>query len=161
MSNRDIGKVTNWFRNLRQTTRRRAQKAGSGDDDDYEDPEADYHDRDQYYAAHSRSNSPSSSTWTNDDSMMYDERIPLHSRSVSDIGSDDEYEEAVTPNSESSHSPPPPLSRSPTSQMNLSNLTLAALESATLAEMDKFSSKSGIKVEDALLLLTFHHQVVR
>ncbi|KAF5392453.1 hypothetical protein D9757_002287 [Collybiopsis confluens] len=160
-ANRDVGKVTNWFRNLRQTTRRRAQKAGSGDDDDYEDIETDFPDRERYYTADSRSNSPSTSTWTNEESTIYDEKVHLQSRSVSDAGSDDEYEEAVTPNSESSRSPPPPLTRSPASQVNLNNLTLAALESATLAEMEKVSSKTGIKVEDALLLLTFHHQVVQ
>ncbi|KAJ3936163.1 MAG: homeodomain transcription factor [Lentinula lateritia] len=158
----DLGKVTNWFRNLRQTTRRRAKKSGSGEDDyDDDDDDADYpdHDRD---ASISRYGSPSSSTWTNDDSVMYDEKVPImHSGSVSDAGSDDEYEEAVTPSSESSRSPPPPLGRSPSSQVNLSNLTLAALESATIAEMDKAPFKSGIKVEDALLLLTFHHQVVQ
>jgi DNA-binding transcriptional regulator YdaS (Cro superfamily) len=151
----DIGKVTNWFRNLRQTTRRRAQKVGSEDDD-----EADYHDQDVYFNnTVSRSGSPSSSMWTNEDSLMYDDKV--HSGTISDVGSDDEYEEAVTPSSESSRSPPPSVTRSSTSQVNLSNLTLAALESATLAEMDKISPKSGIKVEDALLLLTFHHQVVQ
>ncbi|KAJ4485660.1 homeodomain transcription factor [Lentinula aciculospora] len=156
----DLGKVTNWFRNLRQTTRRRAKKSGSGEDDYDFDDDADYpdHDRD---TSISRYGSPSSSTWTNDDSVLYDEKVPMHSGSVSDAGSDDEYEEAVTPSSESSRSPPPPLARSPSSQVNLGNLTLAALESATIAEMDKVSFKSGIKVEDALLLLTFHHQVVQ
>lgn len=149
---RDLGKVTNWFRNLRQTTRRRAKKAGSGDEDEDDD-------QDVYF---SRSGSPSSSAGTHEDSVMYDEKVPLHSGSVSDAGSDDEYEEAVTPSSLSSRSPPPPLlSRSQTSQVNLNNLTLAALESATLAEIDHVSFKSGIKVEDALLLLTFHHQVVQ
>ncbi|KAE9409200.1 hypothetical protein BT96DRAFT_953601 [Gymnopus androsaceus JB14] len=148
----DLGKVTNWFRNLRQTTRRRAKKAGSGDEDEDDDQDA-------YF---SRSGSPSSSAGTHEDSVMYDEKVPLHSGSVSDAGSDDEYEEAVTPSSLSSRSPPPPLlSRSQTSQVNLNNLTLAALESATLAEIDHVSFKSGIKVEDALLLLTFHHQVVQ
>ncbi|KAF9074998.1 homeobox domain-containing protein [Rhodocollybia butyracea] len=156
----DLGKVTNWFRNLRQTTRKRAKKAGSDDDDDMED-DADYHERDAYYNDPSRSGSPTSSMWTNDDLVMYDEKAPLHSGSVSDAGSDDEYEEAVTPSSVSSRSPPPPLTRSPVSQMNLNNLTLAALESATVAEMDKISPKNGIKVEDALLLLTFHQQVVQ
>ncbi|KAJ4002185.1 homeodomain transcription factor [Lentinula boryana] len=156
----DLGKVTNWFRNLRQTTRKRAKKTGSGEDDydDYDD-DVDYPDHDQD-ASTSRYGSPSSSTWTNDDSVMYDEKVPMHSGSVSDAGSDDEYEEAVTPSSESSRSPPP-LARLPSSQVNLSNLTSAALESATIAEMDKVSYKSGIKVEDALLLLTFHHQVVQ
>jgi hypothetical protein len=151
----DLGKVTNWFRNLRQTTRRRAKKAGSGEDEDDDD------DHDIYF---SRSGSPSSSAGTHEDSMIYDEKVPLHSGTVSDVGSDDEYEEAVTPSSASSRSPPPPPGKPRTSQVslnNLNNLTLAALESATLAEMDKVSSKSGIKVEDALLLLTFHHQVVQ
>ncbi|KAJ3721904.1 hypothetical protein C8R42DRAFT_696405 [Lentinula raphanica] len=155
----DLGKVTNWFRNLRQTTRKRAKKTGSGDDDYDDDYDVDYadHDRD---ASVSRYGSPSSSTWTNDDSAMYDDKVPMHSGSVTDAGSDEEYEEAVTPSSESSRSPPP-MARLPPSQVNLSNLTSAALESATIAEIDKVPYKSGIKVEDALLLLTFHHQVVQ
>lgn len=143
---------TQWFRNLRQTTRRRAKKAGSGEEDDEEDDEQDV-----YF---SRSGSPSSSAGTREGSMINDYKVTLPSGTVSDAVSDDEYEEAVTPSSESSRSPPPPLSRSRPS-VNLNNLTLAALESATLAELDQVSSKSGIKVEDALLLLTFHHQVVQ
>jgi hypothetical protein len=30
----DVGKVTNWFRNLRQTARKRAKRQGIDDDDD-------------------------------------------------------------------------------------------------------------------------------
>ncbi|KAJ3492647.1 hypothetical protein NLJ89_g11187 [Agrocybe chaxingu] len=68
----------------------------------------------------------------------------------SDNNSDDEYQEAVTPSPEPSPSPPPP--------------SLDILENFNFPypiEIDKASVKqfSGIRVEDALLLLSFHHHV--
>ncbi|THV06607.1 homeobox-domain-containing protein [Dendrothele bispora CBS 962.96] len=155
----DLGKVTNWFRNVRQT-RKRNKKASAASGDEYED---EYH---VYSASASRSGSPSirsSSSSINDDMMDYEEAAPP-SGIISDEGSDDEYEEAVTPSSHRSPSPAPVskvfggLNGLPVQRLTLSTLSLAAIDSA---EMEKESVRNGIKVEDAMLLLTFHHQVVR
>ncbi|CAA7264738.1 unnamed protein product [Cyclocybe aegerita] len=143
----DVGKVTNWFRNLRQTARKRAKKSGSGDDEDDES----FHSREAYSASASRSGTPSlgsSSSSLNDDSMDLDDYDMTNVHS--DNNSDDEYQEAVTPSPEPSPSPPLP--------------SLNILESFNFPypiEIDKASVKqfSGIRVEDALLLLSFHNHV--
>ncbi|KAI3622398.1 distal-less homeobox 3 [Moniliophthora roreri] len=147
----DLGKVTNWFRNLRQTKRRHAKKAGTGSGSGDED---DYYPNDHHVSV-SRSGSPSSSS-------SMDEDGPLRSGTIS--GSEDEYEEPVTPRSESSPSPFMPAV--PLSRISLKALSLAAIEPAAAAfktDFDRVSVKSsnGIKIEDALLLLTFHRQDVR
>ncbi|KAF5374916.1 hypothetical protein D9758_000549 [Tetrapyrgos nigripes] len=157
----DLGKVTNWFRNVRQT-RKRNKKASAASGDEYED---DYH---VYSASGSRSDTPSirsSSPSVNDDIMMdYEDAVLPSGGSISDEGSDDEYEEAVTPSSHRSPSPAPlnktfgGLNGLPVQRVTLTALSLAAID---LAEMEKESVRSGIKVEDAMLLLTFHQQIVR
>ncbi|KAF5332550.1 hypothetical protein D9611_005085 [Ephemerocybe angulata] len=116
----DIGKVTNWFRNLRQTARKRnsrhhgAEQVGSGDDDD-----GDMHDQDdespQYSSAVSRSGSragtPSRSSSSSSSSLMMDGERDIHRmrRHVphSNLPSDDEYPEVATP--ENGRSPSPGL----------------------------------------------------
>ncbi|KAF8167423.1 hypothetical protein B0H34DRAFT_681811 [Crassisporium funariophilum] len=154
----DVGKVTNWFRNLRQTARKRAKKGGSGEDDD----DDSFHGRDPYSAFASRSGTPSlgsSSSSMNDDSMDMDaDDYDMH-HAHSDIGSEDEYQEAVTPSPEPSPSPPPSSIINPRngfSQLETFN------HLAYHAEVDKVSAKqfSGIRIEDALLLLSFHQHIV-
>lgn len=75
----------------------------------------------------------------------------------SDIGSEDEFQEAVT---SPEHSPPPSLSVSnPRSGLSRSEHFQDLL---CHAEIDKawVEQYSGIKVEDALLLLSFHRYIV-
>ncbi|KAK1221902.1 hypothetical protein PQX77_015282 [Marasmius sp. AFHP31] len=146
----DLGKVTNWFRNLRQTRRRHAKKAGSGDEDDY------YPAGGETYASVSRSGSPS--IHSSSSSANGNDTAP-----GTYSGSEDEDEEAVTPRSESPSIPAEntyayPLPSLP--RVSLKTLSLAAIE-PTLVDSDNVLSKSGIKIEDALLLLTFHRQDVR
>ncbi|KAG7099779.1 hypothetical protein E1B28_001591 [Marasmius oreades] len=145
----DLGKVTNWFRNIRQTHRRHAKKAGSGDDDDYYPNGADA------YGSASRSGSPSlqsTSSSTNED----------EARGGTFSGSEDEDEEAVTPRSQSPSIPVEntfSCSRPSLPRISLKTLSLAAVE-PSLTEAENMLSNKGIKVEDALLLLTFHRQEV-
>ncbi|KAL0571976.1 hypothetical protein V5O48_009978 [Marasmius crinis-equi] len=145
----DLGKVTNWFRNLRQTRRRHAKKAGSGDEDDY------YPNGVEGYPSVSRAGSPfhSSSSSTNENDTA----------PGTFSGSEDEDQEAVTPRSESPSIPAEntyacPLPSLP--RMSLKTLSLAAVE-PSLADSESMLLKSGIKIEDAMLLLTFHRQDVR
>ncbi|RXW24587.1 hypothetical protein EST38_g1278 [Candolleomyces aberdarensis] len=117
----DVGKVTNWFRNLRQTARKRnnrhhgaEQSTGSGDEDDGDMQDQD-DDSPQYSAAVSRSASragtPSLSTSSSSSAMGLDgeryQDIRRRRRPVphSNIPSDDEYPEAVTPDNGRSPSP--------------------------------------------------------
>jgi hypothetical protein len=74
----------------------------------------------------------------------------------SDIGSDDEFQEALTPSP--GHSPPP-LSTKPRSGLSPSENFQQLL---CHTEIDKawVEQYSGIKVEDALLLLSFHRHIV-
>ncbi|TFK41900.1 hypothetical protein BDQ12DRAFT_696454 [Crucibulum laeve] len=142
----EVGKVTNWFRNLRQTARKRSKKSGSGDDDDY----GGFPGLGSYSTSVSRSGTPSlrsSPSSMNDDSMDLDR----------DYGSDDDFE-AVTPPPEPSPSPPPPSV--PNSHISLGPISISN-RPAYLLEQDKISNQfSGAKIEDALLLLSFHHHVV-
>ncbi|TFY82852.1 hypothetical protein EWM64_g1154 [Hericium alpestre] len=165
----DVAKVTNWFRNLRQTARKRAKKPG--DDGDTDSVQLNS-------ASVSRGATPSfgssSSGAMEDNDMdtevddadaerMDEEEDESPRRAVhSDAGSDDEYEEAVTPSPEPSPSPPPP---------SLSPATFTAVPRAhrprmgvDLAEPVAYPKAhepiSGVKVEDALLLLGFHQHIV-
>lgn len=77
----------------------------------------------------------------------------------SDAGSDDEYQEAVTPSPPPS--PMPQKSEAPRNhRLDLSSLSALALD---YAEGEKAAMKfsSGIKFEDALLLVSFSQQYVR
>jgi hypothetical protein len=78
----------------------------------------------------------------------------------SDIGSEDEYQEPVTPPPELT--PAPPSTPASSSRITISQLTLSN-EPASYAELEKISTTQyspGIKIEDALLLLSFHHHIV-
>lgn len=82
---------------------------------------------------------------------------------LSDVGSEDEYEEAVTPPPESTH--PAPVTSAPasssSSRISVRQLALT-IDPAFYAEWEKVSATqySGVKIEDALLLLSFHHHVM-
>ncbi|GBE77533.1 hypothetical protein BKA93DRAFT_732421 [Sparassis latifolia] len=175
----EVGKVTNWFRNLRQTARRRAQKGGSGEeDDDFEmdmDMELDnvslatYNDSRSVSRSATPSQLATSSATSLDVPMdLEDVRVKveqadkhrriyahvLHAHSNSDMGSEEEYQEAVTPES----SPPP--SAYPPSAPRIRELQIA-VDALAYAETEKASTRldTGVKVEDALLLLSFHQHV--
>lgn len=177
----DVGKVTNWFRNLRQTARKRASRQqGDGDEDEDGDIEMEERDEDAddisfaTYTANSRSVSragtpPLSATPSPPMQELSDipvdgtTRVKLegddkqqrrmyvnasHATSHSDVGSEEEYQEAVTPSPDAS---PPPHREV---KLDVGPLPYAELEKETT----KF--RTGVKVEDALLLLSFHHHVV-
>ena len=149
--------MTNWFRNLRQMARKRAKKSGSGDDED----DDSFLGRDPYSASVSRFGTPSfgsSSSSMNDDSIDADD-YDVH-LAHSDNGSEDEYQEAVTPSPGTSPSPPPKTSVDSSRTSDYSRYERPT--SPYPVQFDKVSEKqfSGVKVEDALLLLSFHHHIV-
>lgn len=160
---RDVGKVTNWFRNLRQTARKRDKRSSSADDED-----DDSFNSVVPSASASRSGSPSFQSYSSSSSMELDNDDDMNGVH-SDIGSEDEYQEAVTPPPEpvsdltaaaaaAASTPSPPSS---SSRMAISELTLA-IDSASYAELEKATATqySGIKIEDALLLLSFHQHIM-
>ncbi|KAM6498623.1 homeodomain transcription factor [Amanita muscaria] len=132
----DLGRVTNWFRNLRQTARKRAKKTGSSEDDD------EFASLREHSGSFSRPATPSqhSTSSANDDGMELDDDHYLHH---SDVGSDEEYQEAITP------SPEP--------------LTHSKSDLSSYPGLDKLSLTQyhGVKIEDALLLLSFHQHVMQ
>ncbi|KIM47568.1 hypothetical protein M413DRAFT_62953 [Hebeloma cylindrosporum] len=151
----DVGKVTNWFRNLRQTARKRAKRSGSGDDDD----DDSFLARDPNSASASRFGTPtfgSSSSSINEYSMELDD-YDIHHHS--DNGSEDDYQEAVTPSPEQSPSPPPAAIANP--PMKYSN-KMDSLNDSCPVQMDKVSTRkfADVDVADAELLLIFHRHVV-
>ncbi|KAJ3482946.1 hypothetical protein NLI96_g6625 [Meripilus lineatus] len=194
----DVAKVTNWFRNLRQTTRKRGSKRNpDGDDDDDDDASVVTY---TYSRDVSRAGSPYPSASTSvsrapsprphdedEDVRMEDpednesprscdpmevkvehdeknQKVLVHapySRSHSDMGSDEDDQEAVTP------SPSPPPSAFVPDDVAPKRAHVPARSPPdfplTYAEMEKATAKfqTGVKVEDALLLLSFHHHVVR
>ncbi|KAF5385270.1 hypothetical protein D9615_001159 [Tricholomella constricta] len=155
----DVGKVTNWFRNLRQTARKRDKRSGSAD---YEEDDG-FHNQ-PYSASASRSGSPSFRSYSSSSSMELDgDDYDMH-EIHSDIGSEDDFQEAVTPPPEPVPTLPPASANTPassSSRIAISELTLA-IDPASYAELEKVSATqySGIKIEDALLLLSFHHHIV-
>ncbi|KAF9245688.1 hypothetical protein BU15DRAFT_40442 [Melanogaster broomeanus] len=158
----DIGKVTNWFRNIRQTTRRRAA-AGS------------HRGRRAY--PYELDASSGSSIYDDDDAMDLDYEDTVDQGM--DERSEDEYQEALTPSSDISSSPPPaqrPLSHHP----GMETMGIGLIEPSAFHELEKAvgmtsasgpsayalgsrmntATYSGVKIEDALLLLSFHQHVV-
>lgn len=157
----DVNKVTNWFRNSRQTSRKHAKKTGDDEDEDGDD--------DPYPNSESvsRSGTPSlqsSSSSNNDDAMDLDpyfDDMPPRSGALSDAGSEEEYQEAVTPET----SPPPQnQSRQPiqpeTSLATPSRIGLETLDISAPAP-EKIAPKFLSSIEDAHLLLMFHHTIVQ
>ncbi|KAJ7169878.1 hypothetical protein C8R46DRAFT_216368 [Mycena filopes] len=145
----EIGKVTNWFRNLRQSARKRERKVGrrgggaSDDDMDYTDgygtPSAS--------VSASRAGTPSSSLERGDGRRH--PRSRMHSSDEDDEEDEEDPQEAVTPS--------PSQSPSPTSSPSLARVldysVAAALQDAMvqMAKEDKFKDLAA----DALLLLEF------
>lgn len=75
---------------------------------------------------------------------------------ASDIGSDEDYNEILTPSPDDSPSPSPAAAADTvTTTIPIDNSTFYAQPEKSLA-----TQYSGIKVEDALLLLSFHQHVV-
>jgi len=171
---RDLAKVTNWFRNLRQTTRKRAQKPseegdtestqlGSGSISRAVSPSAassysvSVHDAD-----HVPDPEHDIDTDTEDAGVItVNSSRRKHIRvAPSDAGTDDEeYQEALTPSPE----PSPPTTLLPTSrphQMDVrGGINISPIEYDRLEKIP--GRLSGVRVEDALLLLSFHHHIVR
>jgi len=139
----DVGKVTNWFRNLRQTARKRAKKTGSSEEDD---DFSSFREHDMILGPFSRPVTPSqhSSSSANEECMELDDCD--HEHRHSDVISDDEYPEAVTPSSE----PLPP------------SVATIKTDLSSYPGLDKLSMTQyhGVKIEDALLLLGFHQHAV-
>jgi len=166
----DLAKVTNWFRNLRQTTRKRAQKP------------SEEGDAESISGFISRAVTPSAAssysvgihevdhvpehdidTDTEDAGTMNNSTRKHIRVAPSDAGTDDEeYQEAVTPSPEPSPLPHRSTTLLPTTRphqidvrggINISPIDYDRLEKIP-------GRLSGVRVEDALLLLGFHHHIV-
>lgn len=143
----DVGKVTNWFRNLRQTARKRANRPDSHPDEDC--------DHDDEVQAESRAGSLSlRSCSPSTDHMDVEDNSP------SDAGSEEDLQEAVTPSPDGSPAPAPPkLSgqghHPPNRSRDMMNMVV---DYSPIPKMPDLHC-SGVKVEDALLLLSFHKHV--
>ncbi|CCM03656.1 uncharacterized protein FIBRA_05800 [Fibroporia radiculosa] len=92
--------------------------------------------------------------------------LSIHTPSDPDVdshmGSEEDYQEAVTPSPEGS--PPPPVSVSETDAELEKNAVLekAAVRRGVMGSDAKAAQfETSVKVEDALLLLSFHQHVVR
>lgn len=149
--------MTNWFRNLRQTARKRAQRSNH-DDGDYE--AMDYDDSAPTSMAGTPLFTPSASSYSSsmDDDI---ERMDLDSgryyQHHSDVGSEEDDQEAVTP------PPPPPPQRR---RMDVSFLTGSNddLHNGPVVKQETRCSPAPAlappRVEDALLLLSLRKQTV-
>lgn len=142
----DLAKVTNWFRNLRQTSRKRKPKWS---DDENENDWA-------HSASVSRAETPSpSSSLLGQDYDRYGDDMQVDEDEDYDMHTDDEDDEApeaVTPSS--GHSPAPPRSvlvAAPRWSIKKSSSSPYSREEA--------ESDHGVRFEDALLLLGFHQHV--
>lgn len=179
----DLAKVTNWFRNLRQTTRKRALKPG--EDGDTESIQlgsgsvsravtpsvASSYSLNMHEADRMPDQENDVDTDNEDTSAI---AIPIrggvttsvrkHVRvAPSDAGSDDEeYQEAVTPSPEPSPLPRPRTTAMPTPRPHQIDVRSGInLSSIDYDRLEKIPGRlSGVKVEDALLLLGFHHHIV-
>ncbi|KAG2350931.1 hypothetical protein BDR05DRAFT_955073 [Suillus weaverae] len=169
----DIGKVTNWFRNIRQTARKRAKRAG------VPLPRAPRGRGYQYNF--SRETSSGSSSQDEDDAMDLDDEDTMEFDV--DERSEEDFQEAVTPGM--SPSPPPqkrirahvplPMPRD-VGNMGVESMGVGLIEPAAFQELEMAvgisagpsesdpgmhaTTFSGVKIEDALLLLSFHQHVV-
>jgi hypothetical protein len=172
---RDLAKVTNWFRNLRQTTRKRAQKPSEEGDTESIQLESGFISR-----AVTPSAASSYSVSVHDPDHMLDPEQDIDTdtedagmknsgrkyirMAPSDAGTDDEeYQEALTPSPEPSPRPHPPTTLLPASrphQMDVrGGINISPIDYDRLEKIP--GRLSGVRVEDALLLLSFHHHIVR
>ena len=177
--NMDVGKVTNWFRNLRQTSRKRSKRISEGSDEYEDDDMSGYNDSRNV----SREGSPISVDQP-DDYMVTDKHYShealrgkfgtgeKHSRMYthasnsrsSDMASEEDFQEAVTPSPISSPYPAMP-SAAQHSQKLVDVYTHqprrdVAVVGDTLSFTD-IEKTTGVKIDDAILLLNFHNSVVR
>ncbi|KAJ7492596.1 hypothetical protein FB451DRAFT_539705 [Mycena latifolia] len=153
----EVGKVTNWFRNLRQSARKREKKVGrrhsggSDDDLDYTDGYGTGFYSPSASASASRSGTPSSSLEREEGRR---ERLRPHVRLHSSDEFDDEEDEqdsaheAVTPNQSQSPSPV-----SSPSHARILNFSVAAALHDAMIKMGNLEDQK--LAADALLLLEF------
>ncbi|KAJ6623140.1 hypothetical protein B0H10DRAFT_823528 [Mycena sp. CBHHK59/15] len=150
-SGRDLGKVTNWFRNLRQSARKRERKLGHwpGSDDDFDDGYgAVFLSSTSRSVSASRSETPRMSSLEREE---YTRGRPQRHALVHSSDEEEDAQEAVTPSSSRSPSPAPSSSHS-------RYLVQPHGDAADLVDLDeKVTARySGIRVEDAYLLLGFY-----
>lgn len=155
--------MTNWFRNIRQNARKRGKRPRVSS------ASTNLHDHDV---------SSGSSVYEDDDTMdlVYEDIVDQEM----DDRSEEEYQEAVTPFTDVSSSPPP--TKRPRSQLPVDDgmepMDVGLVEPPTFQEFRKgvgitpvsgpsdydlgmnVVTCSGVKIEDALLLLSFHQHVV-
>jgi hypothetical protein len=174
---RDLAKVTNWFRNLRQTTRKRAQKPSEEGDTESIQLESGFMSR---AVTPSAASSYSVSAHDPDHVLDPEDDIDTDTEDTgvitinnsrrkyirmapSDAGSDDEeYQEALTPSPEPSPLPHPSttlLSTRPHQMDVRGGINISPIDYDRLEKIP--GRLSGVRVEDALLLLSFHHHIVR
>ena len=183
--NMDIGKVTNWFRNLRQTARRRSKRESEHEDDD--DDMSAFAYQDDYSRDPSRAVSPARSSSSDRDvhHMDIDQDLPDHvairvkledeqkERSIyshslasnsrsSDMASEEDAQEAVTPSPASSPHPvfPQMGQKAASTPQPRQDIAFALSPLPGLEKTSAHITTTGVKVEDAMLLLSFHHHVV-
>ncbi|EIW87142.1 hypothetical protein CONPUDRAFT_69445 [Coniophora puteana RWD-64-598 SS2] len=168
---RDVVRVSNWFRNVRQTVRKRVMRRN------------DSHIRGVRSPYPRAGSSESSSLYGEDDSIEFDASLDMDV----DERSDDDFPEAVTPSSGLSASPPPfkrgrgytPWSfASGIDNLAHESMGMGIIEPAAYTELAKAvgipdvgassdlsvnvpklkgaTTFSGVRIEDALLLLSFH-----
>ncbi|KAJ7487621.1 homeodomain transcription factor [Mycena galericulata] len=155
----EIGKVTNWFRNLRQSARKREKKlggrrsTGSDDDLDYTDGYGTGFYSPSVSASVSRSGTPSSSLEREDGRpRRIRPQVRLHS-SDDDEEDEEDAQEAVTPSPSQSPSP----ASSPSHPRILDLSVAAALHDAMvlMKAENKHRERSDEELAHALLLLEF------
>ncbi|KAF8559934.1 hypothetical protein OG21DRAFT_1479804 [Imleria badia] len=159
----DVGKVTNWFRNIRQNARKRGKRSGVSAGTAH---------------PHEHDVSSGSSVYDDDDAMdlVYEDIMDQEM----DERSEEEFQEAVTPFTDISSSPPPnkrPRSHLPVHD-GMEPMDVSLVEPSAFQEFRKVAGMtpvsgpsdydlemsavkySGVKIEDALLLLSFHQHIV-
>jgi hypothetical protein len=168
-NHRELGKVTNWFRNLRQSARKREKKlgrrhsTGSDDDLDYTDGYGTGFYSPSASASVSRSGTPSLER----DEGRRGRRRPHLRLHPSDESDEEDAQEAVTPSPPTSFradSPPhhldsdfPPLSPSPAlspTRGRVLDFSVAAALHDAMITMSKLGGDQKLTA-DALLLLEF------
>ncbi|KAI9460464.1 homeobox-domain-containing protein [Lactarius psammicola] len=161
----DLAKVTNWFRNLRQTTRKRALKPGE---------EGDTESIQLGSGSASRAVTPSvASSYSLN--MHEADRVPDQEH---DVDTDNEDANAIPissggttsgrkhkplpPSPEPSPIPHPPTTVMPNPRPDQIDVRAGInLSPIDYDRLEKIPGRlSGVKVEDALLLLGFHHHIV-
>lgn len=163
----ELSKVTNWFRNLRQTARKKAQKANpDGDDGEFDFDSAPVSCLGTPMLAPSTTSSYSYSSSASQDGDVdhmeldgdYSQRPRHHHHhhlhSHSDGGSEEEDQEAVTP-------PPPPAAVRTIGRRRMDVDFLTGSSDDLHAHMRdvKPAVVAPPKVEDAMLLLSFSQHI--